>query len=85
MALTPAACVEHLVRYVCRPVIAAKRLEAVGDHKVRITFKNKWKGGISGVTLTKRAIGAARDSYVRAGRATEKCRNTTQFSRSPGA
>ena len=47
---------EHLVRYVCRPVIAAKRLEAVGEHKVRITFKNEWKGGVSGVTLTKRDL-----------------------------
>ena len=26
---------EHLVRYVCRPAIAAKRLEAVGDHHIR--------------------------------------------------
>ncbi|MSQ85115.1 MAG: hypothetical protein EXR77_19950 [Myxococcales bacterium] len=47
---------EHLVRYICRPVIAAKRLERVGEHKVRITFKNEWKGGITGVTLTKRDL-----------------------------
>ncbi|MSQ84467.1 MAG: hypothetical protein EXR77_16565 [Myxococcales bacterium] len=32
---------EHLVRYVCRPVIAAKRLEPVGEHKIRITFKKR--------------------------------------------
>ena len=47
---------EHLVRYICRPVIAAKRLERVGEHKIRITFKNEWKGGITGVTLTKRNL-----------------------------
>ena len=47
---------QHLVRYVCRPVIAAKRLEAAGEPKVRITFKNECKGGISGATLTKREL-----------------------------
>jgi len=30
---------EHLVRYVCRPAIEAKRLEAVGPHHVRIWLK----------------------------------------------
>lgn len=45
---------EHLVRYVCRPAIAAKRLEAVGDHHIRIWLKNEWKGGKTAVVMTRR-------------------------------
>lgn len=47
---------EHLVRYVCRPVIAVKRLEAVGPHHVRIWLKNEWKGGKNAVLLTRREL-----------------------------
>ncbi len=45
---------EHLVRYVCRPAIAAKRLEAVGDHHIRVWLKNEWKGGKTAVVMTRR-------------------------------
>jgi hypothetical protein len=47
---------EQLVRYVCRPVIAAKRLEDLGDGRVRIWLKNEWRGGKNAVVLTKREL-----------------------------
>jgi len=47
---------EHLVRYVCRPAIAAKRLEAVGPHQIRIWLKNEWKGGKNAVILSRREL-----------------------------
>ncbi len=47
---------EHLVRYVCRPAIAAKRLEAVGPHHIRIWLKNEWKGGKNAVVMTRRDL-----------------------------
>jgi hypothetical protein len=47
---------EQLVRYVCRPAISAKRLEAVGPHHVRIWLKNEWKGAKNAVLLTRREL-----------------------------
>ena len=49
---------EHLVRYVCRPVIAAKRLEEVGADRVRIWLKNEWKGGKNAVVMSRRDLAA---------------------------
>ncbi len=57
-ATTVASCardrLEHLVRYVCRPVIAAKRLEEAGNGRVRIWLKNEWKGGKNAVVMPRR-------------------------------
>ena len=47
---------EHLVRYVCRPAIAAKRIETVGAQHIRIKLKNEWKGGITAVLLTRKEL-----------------------------
>ncbi len=42
---------ERLVRYVCRPAIAAGRIEAVDDDNVRITLKTMWKDGTKSVIV----------------------------------
>ena len=42
---------ERLVRYVCRPAIAAGRIEAVDDDHERITLKTTWKDGTSSVIV----------------------------------
>ena len=42
---------ERLVRYVCRPAIAAGRIEAVDDDNVRITLKTTWKDGTTSVIV----------------------------------
>ena len=47
---------EHLVRYICRPAVAAKRIVASGPNHVLIQFKNPWRGGVTGVRLTSRDL-----------------------------
>jgi len=42
---------ERLVRYVCRPAIAAGRIEAVDEDNVRITLKSCWKDGTTSVIV----------------------------------
>jgi hypothetical protein len=39
------AALEKLCQYVCRPAIAAHRLEQVNAQTVRISLKNEWAGG----------------------------------------
>ena len=38
---------ERLCKYICRPAIAASRLEAVDDHNISIPLKNEWPGASS--------------------------------------
>jgi hypothetical protein len=47
---------EQLIRYVCRPTVAAKRLEDAGNDNVRILLKNEWKGGIKSVVMPGREL-----------------------------
>jgi hypothetical protein len=47
---------EQLIRYVCRPTIAAKRLEDAGNGNVRILLKNEWKGGIKSIVMPGREL-----------------------------
>ena len=47
---------EHLVRYICRPAVAAKRIVASGPNHVIIHLKNEWRGGVTGVRLSSRDL-----------------------------
>ena len=47
---------EHLIRYICRPAVAAKRIVASGPHHVIIQLKREWRGGVTGVRLTSRDL-----------------------------
>ena len=47
---------EKLVRYICRPAIAIKRLEAVGPFRVRIHFKAPRRDGAKAVVLSRRDL-----------------------------
>ncbi len=45
---------ERVIRYGCRPTIAADRLEDAGGGAVRILLKNEWKGGVKSIVLSGR-------------------------------
>ena len=47
---------ERLCKYICRPAIAASRLEAVDDHNIRIHLKNEWAGGVKSVLVSPRDL-----------------------------
>jgi hypothetical protein len=47
---------EKLCRYVCRPAVAAHRVEETLDGKIRITLKNEWAGGIRAIVVSPRDL-----------------------------
>jgi hypothetical protein len=47
---------EKLCRYVCRPAVAAHRVEETLDGKIRISLKNEWAGGVRAVVLSPRDL-----------------------------
>jgi hypothetical protein len=47
---------EKLCRYVCRPAVAAHRVEETGDGKIRITLKNQWAGGVRAIVMSPRDL-----------------------------
>jgi len=47
---------EKLCRYVCRPAVAAHRVQEQLDGRIRITLKNEWSGGVRAVVLTAREL-----------------------------
>lgn len=47
---------ERLCRYVCRPAVAAHRVDETVDGKIRITLKNEWAGGIRAVIVPARDL-----------------------------
>jgi hypothetical protein len=47
---------EKLCRYVCRPAVAAHRVEETADGKIRITLKNEWAGGVRAVVMSPRDL-----------------------------
>ena len=51
---------EKLAQYLCRPALAASRMERVDAHNVRIRLKNEWRGGVTSVVV------ASRDLLIRA-------------------
>lgn len=50
------AALEKLCRYVCRPAVSERRLEATADGNVRITLKNEWAGGVRAVIVSPRDL-----------------------------
>ncbi len=47
---------EKLCKYVCRPAIAASRMEQVDAQTIRISLKNEWAGGVRAVLLSPRDL-----------------------------
>jgi hypothetical protein len=47
---------EKLCRYVCRPAVAAHRVEETLDGKIRITLKNEWAGGVRAIVMSPRDL-----------------------------
>ena len=47
---------EKLCKYVCRPAIAATRLEQVDAATIRISLKNEWAGGVRAVLVSPRDL-----------------------------
>lgn len=47
---------EKLCKYVCRPAIAASRLEQVDARTIRISLKNEWAGGVRAVLVSPRDL-----------------------------
>ncbi len=47
---------EKLLRYVCRPAIAAHRLEQLDAQTIRISLKNEWSGGVTAVHVSPRDL-----------------------------
>ena len=47
---------EKLLRHVCRPAIAAHRLERLDAETIRISLKNEWSGGVTAVHVSPRDL-----------------------------
>jgi hypothetical protein len=47
---------EKLCRYVCRPAVAAHRVQETLDGKIRITLKNEWAGGVRAIVMSPRDL-----------------------------
>ena len=56
---------ERLIRYVCRPTIAAERLEDAGGGAVRILLKNEWKGRIKSIVISEREFVVGKAKLLR--------------------
>ena len=47
---------EKLAQYLCRPALAAHRIERVDADNIRISLKNEWKGGVTAVVVKPREL-----------------------------